>query len=85
VLSLLSHHSLNQPDRFLQAVAGVGNKLVSTMIVQGARSEINHRFPTPNSFDWPEHVEYCGLRRVELASTIHEKCVELFKKSRTKS
>ena len=37
-----------------------------------------------NSHDWPEHVGYFGLRGGKLAKAPYEKCVELFKKSRSK-
>lgn len=37
-----------------------------------------------NSYDWPEHVGYYGLRGGKLAKAPHDKCVELFKKARSK-
>ncbi len=37
-----------------------------------------------NRLDWPEHVGYYGLRGGKLAKAPYEKCVELFKKERSK-
>jgi hypothetical protein len=37
-----------------------------------------------NNHDWPEHVGYYGLRGGKLAKAPYEKCVELFKKARSK-
>ncbi len=37
-----------------------------------------------NRLDWPEHVGYYGLRGGKLAKAPYEKCVEIFKKARSK-